>query len=57
VIGKVGTDIEDAKCCWMVCTALQLADPEQQEIIKVGVGNTGEVLNVSCRWWTSSLRC
>jgi hypothetical protein len=38
VIGKVGTDIEDAKCCWLVCTALQQASPEQQEIIKVGVG-------------------
>lgn len=37
VIGKVGTDIEDAKCCWIVCTALQQASPEQQEIIKVCV--------------------
>lgn len=36
VIGKVGTDIEDAKCCWLVCTALQQASAEQQEVIKVG---------------------
>lgn len=35
VIGKVGTDIEDAKCCWMVCTALNIASDEQKEIIKV----------------------
>lgn len=35
VIGKVGTDIEDAKCCWLVCTALQEASDEQRETIKV----------------------
>jgi hypothetical protein len=32
---QVGTDIEDAKCCWLVCTALADATPEQQEAIKV----------------------
>lgn len=36
VIGKVGTDIEDAKCCWLVCTALKEASEEQKDIIKVG---------------------
>lgn len=36
VIGKVGTDIEDAKCCWIVCTALKEATDEQKEVIKVG---------------------
>lgn len=38
VIGKVGTDIEDAKCCWIVCTALQQASPEQQMVIKANYG-------------------
>lgn len=38
VIGKVGTDIEDAKCCWLVCTALQQASAEQQEVIKANYG-------------------
>eukprot|EP00877_Chromochloris_zofingiensis_P000555 jgi/Chrzof1/104/Cz01g03190.t1 len=38
VIGKVGTDIEDAKCCWMVCTALNIASDEQKEIIKANYG-------------------
>lgn len=41
IIGKVGTDIEDAKCCWLVCTALQQASPEQQQIIKVGLLGQG----------------
>lgn len=35
VIGKIGTDIEDNKCCWLVCTALQQATEEQKEVIKV----------------------
>jgi farnesyl diphosphate synthase len=36
VIGKIGTDIEDNKCSWLICTALQHATEEQKEIIKVG---------------------
>eukprot|EP00878_Enallax_costatus_P031017 GHUV01033844.1.p1 GENE.GHUV01033844.1~~GHUV01033844.1.p1 ORF type:complete len:193 (+),score=70.64 GHUV01033844.1:173-751(+) len=38
VIGKVGTDIEDAKCCWLVCTALKEASEEQKQIIKSNYG-------------------
>jgi hypothetical protein len=36
VIGKIGTDVEDAKCCWLVCTALKEASEEQKAVIKVG---------------------
>lgn len=35
VIGKIGTDVEDAKCCWLVCTALKEASEEQKDVIKV----------------------
>jgi hypothetical protein len=35
VIGKIGTDIEDSKCSWLVCTALQIASDEQRTVIKV----------------------
>eukprot|EP00882_Tetradesmus_deserticola_P019351 GHRQ01020825.1.p1 GENE.GHRQ01020825.1~~GHRQ01020825.1.p1 ORF type:complete len:345 (+),score=116.75 GHRQ01020825.1:376-1410(+) len=38
VIGKIGTDVEDAKCCWLVCTALQEASAEQKEVIKANYG-------------------
>ncbi|KAI8467621.1 MAG: farnesyl diphosphate synthase [Monoraphidium minutum] len=38
VIGKVGTDIEDSKCCWIVCTALEVADADQKEVIKANYG-------------------
>ncbi|XP_054161529.1 farnesyl pyrophosphate synthase-like [Oppia nitens] len=45
VIGKVGTDIQDGKCCWPVITALQNAIPEQRQIIEDNYGiNTSEAV-------------
>lgn len=38
VIGKVGTDIQDAKCSWLVVKALGRATEEQQETIKANYG-------------------
>ena len=38
VIGKVGTDIEDAKCCWLVCTALRKADDAQLAVLRANYG-------------------
>jgi len=35
VIGKVGTDIQDNKCSWLIVQALQKADASQLETIKV----------------------
>jgi geranylgeranyl pyrophosphate synthase len=35
VIGKIGTDIEDNKCSWLVVRALETASPEQRQIIEV----------------------
>ena len=33
VLGKIGTDIEDAKCSWLVCKALELVNEEQKAIL------------------------
>jgi farnesyl diphosphate synthase len=38
VIGKVGTDIQDNKCSWLVVQALKRATPHQQEILKENYG-------------------
>ncbi|XP_077500238.1 farnesyl pyrophosphate synthase [Amblyomma americanum] len=37
-IGKVGTDIVDRKYSWLFVTALQLASPQQAELIQAHVG-------------------
>jgi farnesyl diphosphate synthase len=38
VLGKVGTDIEDAKCSWLVCKALELVSDEQRTILEENYG-------------------
>nr|AFW98439.1 farnesyl diphosphate synthase [Leibnitzia anandria] len=38
VIGKIGTDIEDFKCSWMVVKALELANEEQKKILHENYG-------------------
>ncbi|XP_070566289.1 farnesyl pyrophosphate synthase-like [Ptychodera flava] len=38
ITGKIGTDIEDNKCSWLVVQALDKATPEQKEILKENYG-------------------
>ncbi|GMF41818.1 unnamed protein product [Phytophthora fragariaefolia] len=38
VIGKVGTDIQDNKCSWLVVQALDRATPDQRETLKKNYG-------------------
>ena len=35
VTGKVGTDIMDGKCSWLIVMALQRASYEQKDILRV----------------------
>ena len=42
VIGKVGTDIEDNKCSWLVVQALKRAGEEQKQVIEAHYGKSGE---------------
>jgi farnesyl diphosphate synthase len=37
-IGKIGTDIKDNKCSWLVNQALQMATPEQRRILEENYG-------------------
>ncbi|CAH9137119.1 unnamed protein product [Cuscuta epithymum] len=39
VLGKIGTDIEDFKCSWMVVKALELCNEEQKKILFENYGN------------------
>lgn len=38
VTGKIGRDIEDAKCSWLVIQALKIANEEQKELLKLNYG-------------------
>ncbi|KAJ2353468.1 Farnesyl pyrophosphate synthetase [Coemansia erecta] len=37
-IGKIGTDIEDNKCSWLVVQALDRVTPEQREVLNANYG-------------------
>ncbi|KAG5457871.1 MAG: isoprenoid synthase domain-containing protein [Olpidium bornovanus] len=38
VIGKIGTDIEDNKCSWMIVQALRRATPGQRKVLDANYG-------------------
>jgi len=41
VIGKIGTDIQDAKCSWLVVTARSIASKEQLALLEANYGKHG----------------
>lgn len=40
VTGKIGTDIQDNKCSWLVVTALENMTPDQRAELEVGLQRT-----------------
>ena len=38
VLGKVGRDIEEGKCCWLVVQALQRVNEEQRKLLETSYG-------------------
>ncbi|CAG2117492.1 unnamed protein product [Medioppia subpectinata] len=38
IIGKIGTDIEEGKCSWLIVTAFQMCDKQQREFIETNYG-------------------
>ncbi|MEE6526407.1 hypothetical protein FKM82_027056, partial [Ascaphus truei] len=38
VTGKIGTDIQDSKCGWLVVEALRLVTPEQRRVLEENYG-------------------
>ena len=42
VTGKIGTDIQDNKCSWLVVNALALADEKQRQKLRQHYGKSNE---------------
>jgi len=38
ITGKIGTDIEDGKCCWPIVTALQVCNERQKALLQQHYG-------------------
>jgi len=48
VTGKVGTDIEENKCTWLIVQALARANDEQRAILEVGVSDLTISVSTLC---------
>ncbi|ODV61484.1 bifunctional (2E,6E)-farnesyl diphosphate synthase/dimethylallyltranstransferase [Ascoidea rubescens DSM 1968] len=48
-IGKIGTDIQDNKCSWIINTALTLADKEQKQLLDNNYGQKDAAKEKICK--------
>ncbi|EGV62778.1 Farnesyl pyrophosphate synthetase [Yamadazyma tenuis] len=48
-IGKIGTDIKDNKCSWVVNQALKLVTPEQRQVLEENYGRKDDVKEAKCK--------
>lgn len=55
-IGKIGTDIQDNKCSWVVNTALKLCSPEQRKVLDENYGRKDAQCEQKCRKIFEDLR-
>ncbi|KKA24647.1 Dimethylallyltranstransferase [Rasamsonia emersonii CBS 393.64] len=49
VIGKIGTDIQDNKCSWLINQALQRATPEQRKLLDEAYGRKDSALEAKVK--------
>ena len=42
VIGKIGTDIQDGKCSWLIVKALEVASEEEKRVLTLHYGSQDE---------------
>ncbi|KAG0680480.1 Farnesyl pyrophosphate synthetase [Pichia californica] len=48
-IGKIGTDIQDNKCSWVINTALKICTPEQRKILDENYGRKDATKEKNCK--------
>jgi farnesyl diphosphate synthase len=49
VIGKIGTDIQDNKCSWLINQALQMVTPEQRAVLDEAYGRKNSELEAKVK--------
>lgn len=49
IIGKIGTDIKDNKCSWLINQALQKANPEQRKTLDEAYGRKDDQLEANVK--------
>ncbi|CCD22249.1 bifunctional (2E,6E)-farnesyl diphosphate synthase/dimethylallyltranstransferase NDAI_0A00910 [Naumovozyma dairenensis CBS 421] len=54
-IGKIGTDIQDNKCSWVINKALELVTPEQRKVLDENYGQKNQECEDKCREVFNSL--
>lgn len=55
-IGKIGTDIRDNKCSWVVNTALKNATPEQRAVLDANYGRKDDAKEAVCKQLFSDMK-
>ncbi|KAK2748541.1 Farnesyl pyrophosphate synthetase [Myotisia sp. PD_48] len=48
-IGKIGTDIQDNKCSWVVNTALSICSAEQRKVLDESYGRKDATMEAKCK--------